>query len=208
MRVTVAVTLTANGEMLPPLFIFKGKPGGRIEREFADYPAGGIYTVQEKAWMDESIMLVWVEQVLKPFVQTAPVGIAPVLFLDSYRCHMMASVVSRIEDMGVQVEHIPGGCTGLCQPVDVGIAKPLKSHVRNKWEDWMVAQGGETVRFVPPSRKTVASWVVTTIQELPSAIIKRSWRHEPFSYFQNEMPNNSNNNSGQQENTGLETDTL
>lgn len=185
MRVTVAVTLTASGEMLPPFFVFKGKAGGRIEREFQDFPEGGLYSVQEKAWMDEPLMKVWVNKVLKPFVETAPPGIEPVLFLDSYRCHMMASVVSLIEDMGVQVEHIPGGCTGLCQPVDVGIGKPLKNHVRNKWEDWMIAQG-ETVRFTPPSRLTVAGWVVTTLRELSSFIVKRSWRHEPYSFFPNE----------------------
>ena len=83
--------------------------------------------------MDESIMLMWVEKVLKPFVQMAPVGIQPLLILDSYCCHMMQSVVNTIEDLGVQVEHIPGGCTGLCQPIDVAIGKPLKSRVRNLW---------------------------------------------------------------------------
>ena len=32
-RATVAVTVTASGEMLQPLVIFKGKPGGRIEKK-------------------------------------------------------------------------------------------------------------------------------------------------------------------------------
>ena len=56
----------------------------------------------------------------------APAGIEPMLFLDAYQCHMMASMVNVIQDMGVQVEHIPSGCTGLCQPIDVGIGKPLR----------------------------------------------------------------------------------
>jgi hypothetical protein len=54
--------------MLAPLFIFKGKPGGRIEREFTNYDIGGIYYVQDKAWMDQSIMMKWIENVLKPYV--------------------------------------------------------------------------------------------------------------------------------------------
>ena len=110
--------------------------------------------------MDEPIMLKWFETVLRPYVDTAPAGVEPVLFLDSYRFYVMASVVNVIQDMGVQVEHIPGGYTGLCQPIDVGIGKPLKDCVQNMWEDWMVEQG-ETVQFNPPSRQTVASWVVT-----------------------------------------------
>ena len=108
------MTVAACGDMLPPLFDFKGKPGGRIEREFSTYEPGGIYSVQKKAWMDEPIMLKRVETVLRPYVDTAPAGIKPVLFLDSYHCHMMGSVVNVMQDMEVQVEHIPSGCTGLC----------------------------------------------------------------------------------------------
>jgi hypothetical protein len=39
---------------------------------------------------------------------------------------MMKSTVNAIGDLGIEVEHIPGGCTSLCQPVDVGVNKPLK----------------------------------------------------------------------------------
>jgi len=46
---------------------------------------------------------------------------------------MMASVVTRINELGVEVQHTPGGCTGLCQPVDVGVAKPLKDKLKDQW---------------------------------------------------------------------------
>jgi DDE superfamily endonuclease len=182
MRATAAVTITAAGGYLPTMMIFKGVPGGRIEREFAKYNPGGKYAVQQKAWMDSKVMISWVQQVLKPYVETAPFGVRPILFLDSYRCHMMTDVVSSIQDLGVQVEHIPGGCTCHVQPVDIGINKPLKNRVKNQWEDWMIEQGGETIKFTPPSRQMVAGWVVTSIQELGTTLIQNSWRHDPFSY--------------------------
>jgi hypothetical protein len=53
-----------------------------------------LSSCQPNAWMDEEFMLPWVGQVLGPFVATAPNGVIPILFLDSYRCHMMASVVT------------------------------------------------------------------------------------------------------------------
>ena len=82
--------------------------------------------------MDETVMLAWVDQVLRPYVETAPEDIVPILILDSYRCHMMASVVQKIQqELGVEVKHIPGGCTFLCQPVDVGFNKPFKDRL---WE--------------------------------------------------------------------------
>ncbi len=80
--------------------------------------------------MDEHVMLAWVEEVLAAYVPTAPDDIVPLLILDSYQCHMMASVVYKIQELGVKVKHIPGGCTSLCQRVDVGFNKPFKSRVR------------------------------------------------------------------------------
>ena len=38
----------------------------------------------------------WVDMVLKPYVDTAPDDMVPILFLDWYHCHMMNSVVNVI----------------------------------------------------------------------------------------------------------------
>ena len=87
--------VTASGKMLTPMLIFKGKPNRRIvKHEFPEYPEGCVYACQDNAWMDEQVMLQWVEQILKPYVDTAPEDVVPILFLDSYRCHIMASVVN------------------------------------------------------------------------------------------------------------------
>jgi hypothetical protein len=85
--------------------------------------------------MDEEAMIVWVDRVLQPHIETAPSGVMPIIFLDSYRCHMMASVTTKIQDLGVEVQHIPGGCTSLCHPVDIGVNKPFKNRLCSKWEN-------------------------------------------------------------------------
>ena len=59
-----------------------------------------IYACQDNAWMDERVMLMWVEMVLKPYVNTAPDNVVSILFLDSYHCHMMNSVVNVITPWG------------------------------------------------------------------------------------------------------------
>jgi len=76
--------------------------------------------------MDERLMLQWVDAVLRPLAQKAPDDIRPFVLLDSYRCHMIDTVKCAMDEAGVDYFHIPGGCTGLCQPVDVGINKPFK----------------------------------------------------------------------------------
>jgi hypothetical protein len=67
--------------------LFKVKPGGRISREFTGYHSDGVNTVQDSAWMDESIMLIWIDQILVPYVATRPAGVEPEMILDTYRCH-------------------------------------------------------------------------------------------------------------------------
>ena len=75
---------------------------------------------------------------LKPYVLEAPSHVVPLLLLDSYWCHMMALVVSRINELGVEVQHFLGVCTGLYQPLDVGVAKPLKDDLKKHWESWII----------------------------------------------------------------------
>lgn len=85
--------------------------------------------------MNERVMLDWVDTpvLLRPCALNAPDGIQPLLILDWYHCHMLDSVKNAISAIGVQLQIIPGGCTCLCQPVDVRINKPLKHLMQEKW---------------------------------------------------------------------------
>jgi hypothetical protein len=183
-RATFAMTVTASGKILKPVLIFKGARNGRIvQREFPNYGNDMIYLCQQNAWMDEEAMIVWVDQVLRPYIETAPAGILPILFLDSYRCHMMASVVGMIQDLGVEVEHIPGGCTSLCQPVDIGVNKPFKNRIQNQWEEWMIAEGLANGTTFPPTRENIVEWTRIATNSLPAQMIQNAWRHGQYSWF-------------------------
>ena len=169
---TVALCVTAPGKALTPMIVFKGKPKGRIVTcEFPEYPLGMEYACQDNTWMDKTVMLQWVDKVLKPYVGNAPEGIVPILFLDSYRCHIMSLVVNAVQGLGVEVEHIPGGCTYLCQPVDVGVNKPYKTHLRERWESWMFAEGIIHGTMSPPTRKHIAEWAIHANNTLTETII-------------------------------------
>ncbi len=153
--VSCAMTVSASGRVLTPLFVFKGAPNGQLERnEFITYPGDIEYTCQGNAWMDERVMHLWMDRILKTYIDQAPPGIVPLHLLDSYSCHMMKSTVNAIEDLGVEVEHIPGGCTSLCQSVDVGVNKPFKSRIRKLWEEWMISTGLHKGKVTPPNQKT------------------------------------------------------
>ena len=116
----------------------------------------------------------------------APPKVVPYLLFDLYKCHLMASAVSAIKDCGVEVDFIPGGCTSLAQPVNIGINKPFKNRMRNSWEEWMLEEGLETAFTRPPSRAQVAKWTVDGLKVLPKQLVKNAWRHHNYSYFLND----------------------
>jgi hypothetical protein len=101
---------------------------------------------------------------------------------------MMASVVSKIQELGVKVKHIPGGCTSLCQPVDVGINKPFKSNVRKMWINWMIAEGVQEGTTSSPTRRDVAVWVDEAMAKMKEKqqIIKNAWLKMGFKWFDKE----------------------
>ncbi len=184
-RATLAATVTASGKLLTPFLIFKGKTNGRIaNRELQTYPDECIYACQEKAWMDESMMNKWIDLVLIPWKNSRDPSITPLLILDAYRVHMMGSIVNRIQALGIEVQHIPAGCTYLCQPVDVGINRSIKKEMTEQWEEWMIHGGGvEGGIAKTPTRRQVAEWIVGSYRNISEQTARNAWKKRGYQWF-------------------------
>jgi hypothetical protein len=185
-RVTCMLTVCADGTKLPPMIIFKGQPGKAVAKETCHFTKDCKYVCQKNAWTDEAVMLEWVEVVLKPYVKTCPRGIIPYLLLDKYGCHYQGTVAQRIEELGVEWDIIPGGCTGLIQPIDVGIGKPTKCRLRNRMEDYLIDKDDGSLVTPKEMRKMISEFVAQSWNEIPKEVVYNAWRHEPFSYFPTE----------------------
>jgi hypothetical protein len=81
---------------------------------------------------------------------------------------------------------IPGGCTSLVQPVDVGINKPFKDRLRYQWWNWIIGQGIEGSIIKNPSRGEVADWIDRAWQSIPGEMVANSWTSGDFNYFEDE----------------------
>lgn len=57
------------------------------------------------AQMDHKLCLLWIDECLAPHVKNAPEGIIPLLLLDQYKCHLMSTIVHKIEALGVAKNH-------------------------------------------------------------------------------------------------------
>jgi hypothetical protein len=169
------------------MMIYKGKAMGTIvTREFQHHDPSSLYACQDAAWMDEVCMLRWVNEILKPYliVNPPPPCIVPVILLDAYRCHMMASVTEAIAELGIEIIHIPGGCTGLTEPLDVGINMPFKSRVRVLCEEWMINEIDRTGLVYAPTREDISGWVAEVVWELNGKnLMRNTWRKMGYDWF-------------------------
>ena len=147
------------------------------------YPENAHVTVEDNAWMDEQCCLEWVEKCVMPWAESAPEGIIPLLFLDSYKCHQQASVVNSTAELGVEVQFIPGGFRGLCQEVDVGVNKPFKNRMHAMWEEYMLEERLPQLRTCPPTQQKMLHWCVDALQDLPEDLVKNAGRHGEYSCF-------------------------
>ena len=101
----------------------------------------------------------WVDAILAPYIVTASPHVIPILFLDSFKVHMLSNIVTKIQALGVQVEFLPPGCTGLLQPVDVGFNRVFKSKLRTEYNNWLMSQDPD--KPIPgTTRADVAHWFV------------------------------------------------
>jgi hypothetical protein len=63
-RATICLTVAAYGKVLPPFFIFKGKPGKVVETNLQNWGVPGC--AQDKAWFDATVGPKYIHQILNP----------------------------------------------------------------------------------------------------------------------------------------------
>ena len=66
-HVIFVLTVAADGFILPTMIIFWGKTNQTIKDIAA--PERFVVVTQEKAWMDESLMFIWFDQVWKSYAE-------------------------------------------------------------------------------------------------------------------------------------------
>ena len=173
-RFTVMLACTADGQKLMPYVIFKRKT---MPKDI--FPPGIIVRVQEKGWMNDSLMKDWVKCVWGK----RNGGLRrkrSLLVLDAFRCHrseFMKDILTSEHNTDLAI--IPGGMTCMLQPLDVGINKPMKNALRLKWNSWMESgehsytAGGKRRKVELP---TICLWIVECWNELDPNIIVRSFK--------------------------------
>ena len=112
----VIISANTDGAMLPPMLIFKGKTDKTIKK--LRIPEGFIVKMQEKSWIDEGLMEVWVEEIWLKYVREVSKQLGfdnSLLTFDAFSAHKMDDVQSKLVENKSDVLMIPPGCTSKCQ---------------------------------------------------------------------------------------------
>lgn len=170
---TVVLSCAADGSKLTPMVIFKRKT---IPKEI--FPKGVEIRAVEKGWMNEDMMISWINNVYRKR-KSAFFNPSALLIMDSMRAHINDKVKSVCKSAKAELAIIPGGLTKILQPLDVGVNKSFKSKVRNLWEKWM-AEGHHSYTKSGKMRRAsyakICEWIKEAWDEISENTIKNSFK--------------------------------
>jgi len=121
---TIQLTVFADGiPRVKPLIFFRGKGvGPTILAEKRLYDSRVVVKFNPTAYANSSNMLEWLDEQVVPILEDQPT----ILAMDLFAAHRTEEVLDTLRAHDITVSVIPGGCTGLVQPLDVSINRPFK----------------------------------------------------------------------------------
>ncbi|KAG1710292.1 hypothetical protein DVH05_017296 [Phytophthora capsici] len=116
-RASVLLTVSAAGRKQKPLIIFRGQPGGTIERDMAAY--------SNQVVIETFINGQWAEFVSDEFLDPL------VIYVDNPKCHVTKDAQEAFASWGTEFVVLPENTTAVLQPLDVGVMGPFKKKLRS-----------------------------------------------------------------------------
>lgn len=171
-RMTVVLSITSTGYMLPPMIIFKGKTdiSPQLQEKFKRL---ALIEKNLKGWMNESFMQLWLEKILfnLSFIEESEMLY---LTMDAFSAHKHANVISKLQNKEINYKLIPPGCTSLIQPLDTHVNRSFKNNFRKLYHNWFYK---ETTPEEESKRITKSGYIKTPDDETIIEMILESLRN-------------------------------
>ena len=130
--ITCVLACSASGKKLTPSLIFKGGKEGNLELKYKNLECVKnkkiVVYFQSNAWCDEGIFKKWIKDVYILY-EEEQVKKKCILIMDKAPSHIYRS--RYLEKKNKNYVFIPGGLTRYLQPLDIGINKQFKDHLKN-----------------------------------------------------------------------------
>lgn len=141
-RVTVLATISAAGDAVHPLLIFKGKrlpyrvllllPDGSETTESAAslLPPDSLLTTRpEIGGMDDRIFMLWCKNFVQRISYLTANGRRVLHVYDGHRSHMILRCLKTLKEGSVEAYAIPAHTSGTTQPLDISVFGPFKKAI-------------------------------------------------------------------------------
>lgn len=139
-EITLLLTITASGYLLPPQVIYQGKTPGCHAK--VTFPESWAITHSDSHWSTEATMLQFIDSVLVPYVTKTrhelelAVDHYSLAIFDVFKAHRCDSVLRKLNDNNIHQVFVPAGCTSELQPLDVSVNQEFKAIMKNSFSRW------------------------------------------------------------------------
>lgn len=139
--VTVVYTVSASGNVIPPLFVF---PRVNYKDHFIrGAPPGSIDRATRSGWINEDIFLDYLQHVIKNNRCSPDHKI--LLIMDNHESHISLKVIDTAKANGIVLLTIPSHTSHRLQPLDRSVYGPFKGAYNRAMDGWLRPNPGKTV---------------------------------------------------------------
>ena len=152
-----------DGKLLPPMIFYYLQRSNKEIIQRLRVPERFIIKTQEKAKMDERLILVWVKDiwVKHTYAMSEKLGFDNLLLtFDAFSAHKIVEIQGKLIEKKTDTLMIPPGCTSKYQSMDGCISKPFKAILQKCWVEYVSEMiNEEHVQLPPPSRQEMVDWL-------------------------------------------------
>jgi hypothetical protein len=123
--VTAIECISAAGEALAPLLIFKGQDmNTRWINERS--PKGWYFATSQNGWTSNDLGLAWLKTVFEPLTREKAAGRQRLLIADGHGSHIQGDFIAYCMENKIDLLIMPPHCSHILQPLDVGVFAAFK----------------------------------------------------------------------------------
>lgn len=166
--ITMALTVSANGNSVPPFFLF---PRKNMQATFLDNVSNGtVGFANDSGWMQQAEFVRFIRHFIR---SVKPSPDSPVLLLlDNHASHLSVDALDVAYANGVHILSFPPHCSHRLQPLDVSVYGPVKSYYKRQCSAWQKNNANKALEI-----RHIAGLVCSTLDlALTPKIIKSGSR--------------------------------
>ncbi|KAF2883865.1 hypothetical protein ILUMI_22310 [Ignelater luminosus] len=157
--ITLALTVSASGNSIPPFLIFCRKNFKNVM--LANTPPGCVGAVHSSGWMTSEKFFLFIKHFVRfaRCSQEKPV----LLILDNHESHLSIPVLNFCKSNGVVLFSFPPHASHKLQPLDRTVFGPLKRYFNSSADGWLKSNPGRTINIydIPLILKEALSLALT-----------------------------------------------